>query len=171
MDIQQSTSWIHDREEGEDEQVLQPKIKRKRSIRIRPRLTTERLEEKSNEKSTLHRVDSSQLPFQVDHKYESQVRTDIEPNGYKNEQSDSSLKTRRNLPTRKNSNTAKMNASLRSSRTNSMSTPLEDGAEHRRESWDGKVTTVSGTSIGGTRMSDGVQRRVRIYLYFSLFLL
>ncbi|KAL0428846.1 UNVERIFIED_CONTAM: ATP-dependent helicase BRM [Sesamum radiatum] len=47
MDQQQSGSWIQEREEGEDEQVLQPKVKRKRSIRLRPRHTTERSEEKA----------------------------------------------------------------------------------------------------------------------------
>ncbi|KAG0454181.1 hypothetical protein HPP92_025485 [Vanilla planifolia] len=47
-EFQQSGSWAHDREEGEEEQVVQPKLKRRRSIRIRPRHTVERLEEKSN---------------------------------------------------------------------------------------------------------------------------
>ncbi|KAL0347801.1 UNVERIFIED_CONTAM: ATP-dependent helicase BRM [Sesamum calycinum] len=66
MDHQQSGGWIQDCDEGEDEQVLQPKIKRKRSIRPRPRLTVERSEEKHNDKSSLRLGDPSQLPFQVD---------------------------------------------------------------------------------------------------------
>ncbi|KAL8499941.1 hypothetical protein ACS0TY_019807 [Phlomoides rotata] len=45
MEQQQSGSWTHDRLEGEDEQVLQPKIKRKRSLWLRPRHTTERSED------------------------------------------------------------------------------------------------------------------------------
>ncbi|CAN6167182.1 unnamed protein product [Urochloa humidicola] len=47
MDLQQSGSWNHERDDGEDEQVLQPKIKRKRSIRIRPRPNAEKQEDKS----------------------------------------------------------------------------------------------------------------------------
>ena len=47
-------------EEGEEEQVLQPKIKRKRSMRIRPRHVAEKLEEKSVTKNyqILHKPES-----------------------------------------------------------------------------------------------------------------
>ncbi|XP_044493591.1 ATP-dependent helicase BRM-like isoform X2 [Mangifera indica] len=80
MDHQQSGSWTHDRDEGEDEQqVLQPKIKRKRSIRVRPRHTVEKQEEKPwNEAPSLQRGDSSLLPFQMEHKYQAQLRTETE---------------------------------------------------------------------------------------------
>uniref|UniRef100_A0A8R7UMX9 ATP-dependent helicase BRM n=2 Tax=Triticum urartu TaxID=4572 RepID=A0A8R7UMX9_TRIUA len=47
MDLQQSGSWNHDRDDGEDEQVLQPKIKRKRSLRTRPRPSTDKQEDRS----------------------------------------------------------------------------------------------------------------------------
>ncbi|XP_059634204.1 ATP-dependent helicase BRM [Cornus florida] len=168
MDLQQSGSWIHDRDEGEDEQVLQPKIKRKRSIRVRPRQTVERPEEKySNEKPSLHRGDSSQLPFQVDHKYEPQSRADPEPktpgglNALKPDQSDSSLKSRRNLPSRRIANSSKLLASPKSTRLNCMSAPSEDIAEHSRESWDSKIIKTGGTSIGSTKMSDVIQRRCK----------
>lgn len=163
MDHQQSGSWIHDRDEGEDEQVLQPKIKRKRSIRIRPRHTVERPEEKSsNEKSSLQRGDSSQLPMQVDHKYEAQLRSDPEAklfgesNAFKHDQSDSSLKSRRNLPSRKIGNTSKLHASPKSGKLNCMSARAEDVAEHSREGWDGKVMNT-----GGPRMPEIMQRKCK----------
>lgn len=164
MDLQQSGSWTHDREEGEDEQVLQPKIKRKRSIRVRPRHAVERTEEKSTDKSSLCRGDSSQLQFQVERKNEVQGRIDAEHRllgetiAYKHDHSDSSLKSKRSLPSRKNPNKAKMNAPPRSSR---MSAPPEDALEQSRESWDAKVMNASGASMGGTKMSEGIQRRCK----------
>ncbi|GMP61416.1 hypothetical protein CsSME_00023893 [Camellia sinensis var. sinensis] len=164
VDLQQSGSWIQDRDEGEDEQVLQPKIKRKRSIRGRPRYTVEKPEEKyPNEKPSLLRGDSSQLLFQVDHRYEQQFKNDSEPktpgesNAYKHDQCDSSLKNKRNLPSRKIANTSKVHASPKPSRLNSISAP----SEQSRESWDGKVMNTSGTSIGGRKISDVIQRRCK----------
>lgn len=168
MDRQQSGSWIHDRDEGEDEQVLQPKmkqIKRKRSMRVRPRHIVERPEEKfSNGKSSLQRRDPSPLPFQVDHKNEVQIKSEPkmfgETNAFKHDQNDSSLK-RRNLPSRRVANTSKSHLSPKSSRSNGISAPAEDAVEHSRESWDGKITNTSGTSHFGTRMSDIIQRRCK----------
>lgn len=169
MDVQQSGSWNHERDEGEDEQVLQPKIKRKRSIRVRPRHAIERPEERSSGKPLLSPSDSSQLPLQMDHKYVSQFRTDndhkliVEPNAYRHDNSDSSLKTRRSLHSRKTSNPVKVHASLKPTRVNSVSAPSEDAAEHSRESWDSKAMNGTGTSIGN-KMSDGVQRRVLLFI-------
>ncbi|XP_057462987.1 LOW QUALITY PROTEIN: ATP-dependent helicase BRM-like [Actinidia eriantha] len=171
VDLQQSGSWIQDRDEGEDEQVLQPKIRRKRSIRLRPRLTNtaERQEEKyPKEKPNLHLGDSSQLPFQVDHKYEpqfvndSEPRTPGEPNVLKHDQSESSLKSRRNLPLRRTANSSKLHAP-KSGRLDSMSAPAPSGdaGEHSRGSWDGKVMNSSGTSNDGRKMSDVIQRRCK----------
>ncbi|KAJ0110887.1 hypothetical protein Patl1_00471 [Pistacia atlantica] len=162
MDHQQSGSWTHDRDEGEDEQqVLQPKIKRKRSIRVRPRHTVERQEEKPcNEAPSL-------LPFQMDHKYQAQLRTDTEMkthgelNSSKHDQSESSSKSRRNLPSRKIANAPKLRASPKSGRLNSLSGPAEDAADHGRESWDGKVMNAGGSSNFGTKMSDVIQRRCK----------
>lgn len=166
MDHQQSGSWNHDRDEGEDEQVLQPKIKRKRSLRVRPRHTMERPEEKSgSETQAFQRGDASLLPFQVDNRYQAQLKADSdtktygEPNVFKHDQADSSSKSRRNLPSRRIANTSKVHASPKSSRLNSMSTPAEDG-EQSRENWDGKVMNSSGTSGYGTKMADNIQRRV-----------
>ncbi|GAV64761.1 SNF2_N domain-containing protein/Helicase_C domain-containing protein [Cephalotus follicularis] len=167
MDLQQSGSWIHDREEGEDEQVLQPKFKRKRSIRIRPRQALERPEEKGNEMPSLQRGDSALLPFQVDHKHQAQLRTDIEAksfgelNAFKHNQNDSSPKSRRNLPSRRIANTSKLHASPKSGRFNSMSIPAEDAAEHSRETGDGKVMNTSGPPKFAAKMSDVIQRRCK----------
>ncbi|KAF8413195.1 hypothetical protein HHK36_001171 [Tetracentron sinense] len=168
MDLQQSGSWIHDRDDGEDEQVLQPKIKRKRSIRIRPRHTVERLEEKSsNEKPSLQHEDSSQLAVQVDHKYEVQLRTDPvlqtfrEPVAVRHDPTDSVLKSRRNLPSRKIANSPKLHVLPKPSRLNCMSAPAEDAAEHTRESWVGKSVNTSGPAFFGTKMSDIMQRKCK----------
>lgn len=167
MDHQQSGSWNHDRDEGEDEQVLQPKIKRKRSLRVRPRHTMERPEEKSgSETPSLQRGDSSLLPFQADHKSQTQSRADSEiktygdPHALKHDQSDSSSKTRRSLPARRVGNASKLHASPKSGRSNSVPDPAEDAAEHHRENWDGKVGSTSGTPVYGTKMPDIIQRRV-----------
>jgi SWI/SNF-related matrix-associated actin-dependent regulator of chromatin subfamily A protein 2/4 len=173
MDHQQSGSWIHDRDEGEDEQVLQPKIKRKRSIRLRPRLTVEKPEEKSS--NDVQRGDSFLLPFQVDNKYQAQLKSDtemkalVEPSGFKHDQSDSS-RSRRNLPSRRIAKTSKLRASPKSSRLNLQSAPAEDAAEHSRESWDGKVPSTSGASTLG-KMSDVIQRRVCTWSFIILIYL
>ncbi|KAJ6729744.1 SNF2/RAD54 HELICASE FAMILY [Salix viminalis] len=164
MDHQQSGSWIHDRDEGEDEQVLQPKIKRKRSIRLRPRHAVERIEEKSS--NDVQHGDSFLLPFQVDNKYQAQLRSDtemkalVEPSGFKHDQSDS-LKSRRNLPSRRIAKTSKLRASPKSSRLNLPSATAEEAAEHTRESWDGKIPSTSGASTLGNKMSDVIQRRCK----------
>lgn len=165
MDRQHSGSWIQDRDEGEDEQVLQPKIKRKRSIRIRPRLATEKPEEKATEKLSLRRGDSSHVPSQMDHKYESRVKNEREqkftgdPNSQKLEKSDPSLNTRRGSHSRKNSNSGKLPASQKPGKANVISSPLEDATEHSRESWDNKPMYKVGNSIDN-KMSDGIQHRV-----------
>ncbi|XP_059457831.1 ATP-dependent helicase BRM isoform X4 [Corylus avellana] len=168
MDHQQSGSWIHDRDEGEDEQVLQPKIKRKRSLRVRPRHTMERPEEKpGNESQSLQRGDSSLSPFPVDNKYHAQLRTDPETkargesNIFKHDQNDSSSKSRRNLPSRKVANMSKLHASPKSSRLNCTSSPAEDVAEPMREGWDGKIMNSTGTSAFGAKMPDNIQRRCK----------
>ncbi|MBA0790856.1 hypothetical protein Gohar_015477 [Gossypium harknessii] len=169
VDHQQSESWIHDRDEGEYEQVVQPKIKRKRSIRVRPRHTVERAEEKSVTKVPhLERGDSSLLPFQLDQKYQSQLRIDTETkatrerNAIKHDPSDSSSKCRRNLPSIKIANTSKLHESLKSGKMHSESAPVDAG-KSSRESWDNKLVNTSGSSNSGAKMSDLIQRK-----YFEL---
>ncbi|KAH1130100.1 hypothetical protein J1N35_001478 [Gossypium stocksii] len=167
VDHQQSESWIHDHNEGEYEQVVQPKIKRKRSIRVRPRHTVERAEEKSvTEVPHLERGDSSLLPFQLDQKYQSQLRIDTqtkatrERNAIKHYPSDSSSKCRRNLPSRKIANTSKLHASLKSGKMHSESAPVDAG-KSSRESWDNKLVNTSGSSNSGAKMSNLIQRKCK----------
>lgn len=104
--VQQSGSETHERDEGEDEQVLQPKIKRKRSIRLRPK----------QEKPSLLRGETSQLHIPADRK----INVKIE-----NEQKPVIDQTKKTLPTRKNSNkaNANINVPVRPTRGNSISTP------------------------------------------------
>ncbi|KAL0373680.1 UNVERIFIED_CONTAM: ATP-dependent helicase BRM [Sesamum radiatum] len=164
MDHQQSGGWIQDRDEGEDEQVLQPKIKRKRSIRLRPRLTVERSEEEHNDKSSLQLGDPSQLPFQVDGTYGSQAREDS-AHKFRGDSSSlspcrnvSSVKNRRNLPLKKKSNTGEEHM-LKSGRVNYGSTPPDDAAEHSRETWDSKVMKRPKSSA--SKMSEVIQRKCK----------
>lgn len=156
MDLQQSGSLNHDRDEGEDEQVLQPKIKRKRSIRIRPRHAVERLDDKSGDRSSLLRGDSSQLPFQVDRRLHAKTLPERklvqENNAYKHEKASPSSKAKRTLPTRK--------IAGKLTRTNSTSAPSEKTAEHSKGS-DVKVKNGSGP-FGGSTMTEAIQRRVCI---------
>lgn len=137
MELQQS---------GEDEQVLQPNIKRKRSIRLRPRnATTERFEEKP----TLLPTSNSRLPFQPERE-----RTKLHVKTEPPEQKPVAIpQTKRTPPppTRKNSNNNK--APVRPTRGNSISAPLK---EETKESLDAKV----GPSLGGNKMSEAIQRRV-----------
>ncbi|KAI3449203.1 hypothetical protein Pfo_005868 [Paulownia fortunei] len=165
MDHQQSGSWIQDRDEGEDEQVLQPKIKRKRSIRLRPRNTAERSEEKYSDKSSLCHGNPSPLPFQVDGKYETQARDDRahkvlgESSSLNPHENDSSIKNRRNLSSRKNSNPGKMHGSLKSERVNCGSITPDDATEHPRENWDSKV--MKGPTSSGNKMSEVIRRKCK----------
>ncbi|KAE9605393.1 putative DNA helicase chromatin remodeling SNF2 family [Lupinus albus] len=162
MDHQQSGSWIHDRDEGEDEQVLQmPKIKRKRSLRIRPRHTAERPEGKSTNEMASH------LAVQADHKYHTQLRTDsestafVDSNPSKHDQHPSSVKNKRTLPSRRVANTSKLHGSPKSSRLNSISAHSEDGGEHSRETWEGKPINSSGSSGHGTKTTEITQRKCK----------
>ncbi|KAK8565798.1 hypothetical protein V6N12_059350 [Hibiscus sabdariffa] len=166
MDNQQSESWVHDREDGEDEQVVQPKIKRKRSIRVRPRHTVERAEKSGTEVPHLQRRESSLLPSQLDHKYQSQLRIDTgtkptrERNAFRHDPNDSSSKTKRNLPSRKIANTSKLYASPKSGRVN-MAATSENGGEPARENRDSKLVNTSGLSNFGVKMSDVIQRKCK----------
>ncbi|XP_073317102.1 ATP-dependent helicase BRM-like [Primulina huaijiensis] len=159
IDHQQSGSWIQDRDEGEDEQVLQPKIKRKRSIRYRPR-PADRLEEKYIKKSSLRHVDHAQLQFQVERKYAFQARGEHshnvgEPNSLKSYKNDSSIKNRRSLPSRKISNIAKLHGSMKSGAEQ----PRDYIAEQPRENWDNKV--MKRPTGSGYKMSAVIQRKCK----------
>ncbi|XP_028769230.1 ATP-dependent helicase BRM isoform X2 [Neltuma alba] len=166
MDHQQSGSWIHDRDEGEDEQVLQPKLKRKRSRRVRPRHATDRVEEKSSsEMASLQRGELAHLTVQADHKYHAQSRTDPdvksrgEFNAARHDQNESSIKNKRSLPSKRVNN--KLHGSPKSGRLNCISAPSEDGGEQLREKWEGKPFHSSGSSAVGAKMSEMVQRKCK----------
>ncbi|KAL8162487.1 hypothetical protein V2J09_013976 [Rumex salicifolius] len=147
MDVQQSGSWNHEHEEGEDEQVVQPKIKRKRSIRLRPRPVGERQDDVPvNERLSLIRGDSPQFPFQA------------EP--LKQEKNESPAKNRRSMPTRAGS-VSKVQASAKLTRMNSLPTPSEDPEDDSRGSGDGKANSASTNSNSGARMSEIIQRRCK----------
>ncbi|XP_013626080.1 PREDICTED: ATP-dependent helicase BRM [Brassica oleracea var. oleracea] len=149
IDLQRSGSWAHERDEGE-EQVLQPTIKRKRSIRLRPRQTGER-------------IDGTDMPaaqpLQVDRSYRSKLRTVVDSHGSRQEQSDSSSRLR-SLPGKKVANTSKLHVSSpKSGRLNTTQLPLEDNTEAARETWDG--TSPIGSSNAGARMSHNIQKRCK----------
>ncbi|XP_039000166.1 ATP-dependent helicase BRM-like isoform X2 [Hibiscus syriacus] len=166
IDHQQSESWIHDQEEGEDEQVVQPKIKRKRSIRVRPRHTMERAKKSFTELPHLQRGESSLFPSQLDHKFQLQLRIDTETNptrernAFRHDPNDSSSKTKRNLPSRKIANTSKLHASPNSGRVN-MAITSENVGEPSRENRDSKLVNTSGLLNFGVKMSDVIQRKCK----------
>ncbi|KAK9013776.1 hypothetical protein V6N11_041772 [Hibiscus sabdariffa] len=168
MDHQQSESWNHDRDEGEDEQVVQPKIKRKRSIRVRPRHTVGSVEKKSAmEVPHLQRGDSALSPFQLDQKYQPQLITDTERkparelNASKHDSNDSSSKYRKNMPSRKIANTSKLHASLKSGRMTLTSSASEDVGKTSRESGDSKLVNSSRSSSFGAKMVEVIQRKCK----------
>lgn len=155
MDHQQSGSWNHERDEGEDEQVLQPKTTGKRSRRGRPKCAIERLEGKSsNERGSM------QLLMQVDHDYDLQSRNgpEFDSGSERHDLSASSLGQRRNLPPRTSSHVNMQ----KSSRLNYL--PAEDIMDHSREKWNGKAISSMDTSPASTKMSDGMQRKVCVLL-------
>ncbi|XP_074272874.1 ATP-dependent helicase BRM [Silene latifolia] len=167
LDIQRSGSWNHEREEGEDEQVLQlPKIKGKRSTRLRPRHTMEREERYSNEKPCLQRGDSFQTQSFAETKISSQPK--IEPESklvsdsaaFKQDRSET--KTRRGGPSRRTESTSKLHASIKPGRLNSLSNPHDEAGESSRDNWDGnKDIDISANSSYGAKMSDIIQRRCK----------
>lgn len=165
MDVQQSGSWNQEREEGEDEQVLQPKIKRKRSIRLRPRHVAERPEEKFNDKASIRRGDSLQSPYQGDHKHDSQLKNDRgrkvigEPAPMRPDLMDTSAKSKRNLQSRKLSTTSRLHSSLKSGRANFSHS--DDAPQNSRENSESKVLNVGGTSSGGSKMPEVIQKKCK----------
>ncbi|XP_047958686.1 ATP-dependent helicase BRM-like isoform X1 [Salvia hispanica] len=162
MNQQHSGSWIQDRDEGEDEQVLQPKIKRKRSIRLRPR--SARAEEKPSDKLSLRRGDPTMLPLQVDNKYKTQASDDRarkvlgDSSCIKSEKIDSSIKSKRNLPSRRN--TASVQCVLKSGRVNYESALADDASEqHLTINLDTKV--AKGPKTSGPKMSEVILRKCK----------
>lgn len=163
MNQQHSGSWTQDRDEGEDEQVLQPKIKRKRSIRLRPQHA--RAEEKPSDRA--HKI-PTQLSVQIDNKYKTLASDDRahkvleDTTLMKPDKMDLSIKNKRNLPSRRN--TANVQSGLKSGRVNYGSALPDDGTEYHRETLDSKV--VKGPKTSGPKMSEAVLRKVCCWNYF-----
>lgn len=167
VDVQQSGSWNQDRDEGEEEQVLQPRIKRKRSIRLRPRLVPDRPEEKLNE-PLARRGDFVQLPNQADGKHYLQTNNGRgrkslgEPTILKQDHITSPVKNKRNLNSQRTSNTAKIHGSLKPGRSNSNLSNSDDALPLSRGNSDNKILNASGTSSsGGSKMPDVILKKCK----------
>ncbi|KAI4371557.1 hypothetical protein MLD38_019777 [Melastoma candidum] len=163
-DHQQSESWIHEREEGEDEQVVQPKIKRKRSIRMRPRHALDKGEGKSSMGTPpLQSRDPTLLLRQMDNKHQMCVRSGAESSGLveygasKQEGGGPSMKNKRQTSLRRMSET-KVHTLPKSVRSNSMAS--SDVAGHIKESWDAKTLNPTGTSVANC-VPDFIQRKCK----------
>ncbi|KAI4372339.1 hypothetical protein MLD38_010581 [Melastoma candidum] len=161
-DHRQSESWIHEREDGEDEQVVQPMIKRKRSLRMRPRHTLDIGETKLGT-PPLQSRDPSLLLRQMDNKHQMPVRSSTETSGsvdrgaLKQVGGGASIKNKRQTSLRRMSET-KIHTLLKSVRSNSMA--LSDVAGHVKESWDTKTSNPAGTSMANC-VPDFVQRKCK----------
>ncbi|KAJ1277512.1 hypothetical protein BS78_04G009800 [Paspalum vaginatum] len=131
MDLQQSGSWNHERDDGEDEQVLQPKIKRKRSIRTRPRPNAEKQEDRSGE---------GVFPQNAARQQES-----VHP----------IVKQKRNMPSRK------VSPASRTGKLTYLSGSGEGSAERSKENWSSKAMDSTTPEFRGTKMSDSMQRKCK----------
>lgn len=161
MDLQQSGSWLHDHDDGEDDQqVLQPKIKRKRSIRIRPRYTADKNDDPSNSEKVFAQC-SSRVPLQVDEEYGVRSRTGkpeafADSGAAKHDTNSSSLKYKPNAPARK------LPSMQKSSRLSYFSGSAEDCKEYSRESWSSRANRSGGANFVDVKMSEITQRKVAI---------
>ncbi|CAN6271151.1 unnamed protein product [Urochloa humidicola] len=133
MDLQQSGSWNHERDDGEDEQVLQPKIKRKRSIRIRPRPNNA---EKQEDRSGGEGVFPQRAARQQDA---------VHP----------IVKQKRNMPSRK------VSPASRTGKLTYLSGAGEGSADRSKENWSSKPIDSATPDFRGTKMSDSMQRKCK----------
>lgn len=152
MDLQQSGSWNHDRDDGEDEQVLQPKIKRKRSLRTRPRLSTDKQEDRSGADGTFPQR-GARLLFPGDGDYDSQqdAHALADPTSRQQDTVHPVVKQKRNMPS------VKASPASRAAKSTHLSGSGEGSAEHSKQNWSNKVINSA-----GTKMSDSMQRKVSI---------
>ncbi|KAL6848387.1 hypothetical protein ACP4OV_021681 [Aristida adscensionis] len=156
---QQSGSWNHERDDGEDEQVLQPKIKRKRSIRIRPRLNAEKQEDRSGGDGTFPQR-GAHLSFQGDGDYDSQFKSDQDARGFADPAIRQGtvhpiVKQKRNMPSRK------VSPASRTGKLAYLSGSGEGSAERSKESRSTKAIDSASTDFGGSKMSDSMQRKCK----------
>ncbi|XP_074581940.1 ATP-dependent helicase BRM-like [Curcuma longa] len=160
MDLHQSDSLVHEHY-LEDGQVVQPKvkqIKRKRSIRLRPRFNLEKIEDKFNSpKATFQHASWS--PALVNHEKLTQSRGEeseafVEPSTGGLNKISPSVKRRRNLPSRVISSPAVQKSAR-------LSTSAEDGYEHSMESWNSRTISSNAPNLVTTKMSDSTQRKCK----------
>ncbi|KAF2942633.1 ATP-dependent helicase BRM [Oryza sativa Japonica Group] len=156
LDLQQSGSWNHERDDGEDEQVVQPKIKRKRSIRIRPRPNAEKLDDRSGDGTVPQR--GVHLAFQGDGDYDSQFKSEqafADPASRQQDTVHRTVKQKRNMPSRK------APPATKAGKMTQLSGSGEGSAEHSKENWSNKVIESAGPNSSGTKMSDSMQRKCK----------
>ncbi|KAK3155821.1 hypothetical protein QOZ80_2AG0099120 [Eleusine coracana subsp. coracana] len=131
MDFQQSGSWNHERDDGEDEQVLQPKIKRKRSIRIRPRPNAEKQEDRSGDGVFPQRV--------------ARQQDSVHP----------IVKQKRNIPSRK------VSPASRTGGLPYLSGSGDGSADRSKENWSSKAIDNAMPDFNQAKMSDSMQRKCK----------
>nr|CAB3448550.1 unnamed protein product [Digitaria exilis] len=164
MDLQQSGSWNHERDDGEDEQVLQPKIKRKRSIRIRPRPNAEKQEDRSGGEGVFPQR-GTYLTFQGDGDYNSQFKSDLDarvfadPAARQQDAIHPVVKQKRNMPSRK------VSPASRTGKLTYLSGAGEGSAERSKENWSSKPIDSATPEFRSTKMSDSMQRKVCTQTY------
>ncbi|KAG0459147.1 hypothetical protein HPP92_022275 [Vanilla planifolia] len=159
VDIQQSGSWNHEHDDCQGEQVLQPKLKRKRSLRPRPTYAIAKLEARSDRSCSQRH---SRPPFNAHHKDEKLSRTDTtigEPSGFfpkKQDTSPSLLKKMNSFPTRG----VPVINTQKSGGSKYLPDFSEDAVDCSRESW---TCHANANSIGHarTKMSDSMQRKCK----------
>ncbi|CAL9126796.1 unnamed protein product [Musa textilis] len=158
MDLHQSDSLVYDHDDLDDEQVVQPKIKRKRSIRLRPRYSMERTEDKSSShRAPFHH--GSWPHLQAKHEKLAEFNAEVfeafgEAGSGSQDRSSPPLKQRCTLPSRVISPPVVQ-------KSGRMSASVEDGYEHSMESWSSKAISASGPSFVATRMTDSTQRKCK----------
>ncbi|RRT56960.1 hypothetical protein B296_00047547 [Ensete ventricosum] len=158
MDLHQSDSLVYDHDDLDDDQVVQPKIKRKRSIRLRPRFSMERTEDKSSSHRAPFHHGSWPL-LQAKHEKLAEFNAEEfeafgEAGSGSQDRSSPPLKQRCTLPSRVISPPVVQ-------KSGRMSASAEDGYEHSMESWNSKAISSSGPSFVATRMTDSTQRKVK----------
>lgn len=151
VEIQQSGGWNHDQDDGEDEQVIQPKLKRKRSKRFHSKHTVERLEEKSSSYRTFSQHDKGMLS-----RMDGGIGEFNNPFSIRHGISPSSLKQRSHFPTQRppviNIDKQKFGGS------SCLIGCEEDALDHSRGSWNGHT----GPGLIKRKMSGSMQRKVRL---------
>lgn len=168
--MDRSGNLIHDHDEAENEQVLQPKIRRKRSIRVRPRHALERQEKSGDVTPT----DSPTMPFHMDHKHQSKMKNDteastlVEPDTPVSRQGQTvpSLKNRRLMSSRRGADTSQVHGLPKSSSRLSCHIKVPaDAADEFEEDPDSRAMASRDISSSRSQMSDAIQRKVSMFIY------